>query len=419
MAYIGVSPRIGADVSIATIQSGRTRRASSWDRTGGNHDYVTVPAGQTVVLADLPGTGTVHHIYMTVGCGDRLFYRTTVLRMYWDGEATPSVEVPLGDFFGIAHAKPRFFSSALLSVNPGAPTFPGGGTLGLNCYFPMPYADGARIEVTNAGQHDIPALWYHVNYEQLVSVPEDQGRFHAQWRRENLTQDAELNDINLTGDDNYVILEAEGEGHYVGCVLEIDNVAGGWYGEGDDMVFVDEEEWPPSIHGTGTEEIFGGGACPNREYAGLYSGVHLVSNEDWSGKNGMYRLYVPDPIRFSRSIRVTLEHGHANDRSNDYSSVAYWYQLEPHTEFPELPDRKGLLPRVPTGFDDVVRREVRLLHRVIECVRAGQVLFSPAEKDGAGALFRAVNEAVDRENVIEATRMLDELLRLAGLSEDD
>ena len=412
------SPRVvGAETNLATIRRGFSRRVSSWDRTGGNRDYVTVRAGATVVLAEIAGAGTVRHMYVTAGCGNRLFYRTALLRMYWDGEETPSVEVPLGDFFGVAHAKPRFFSSALLSVNPGAPTFPGGGTLGLNSYFPMPFANGARIELTNVGEHDVVALWYHIDYEEVRRLPEDQGRFHAQWRRENPTQDARLDGINRTGDDNYVILEAEGEGHYVGCLLEIDNVAGGWYGEGDDMIFIDGEGWPPSIHGTGTEEIFGGGACPNREYAGLYSGFHLISNEDWSGKNGMYRFCVADPVRFTHSIRVTLEHGHANDLSNDYSGVAYWYQTEPHKAFPAIPARDGLLPRTPPGFDSVIARETRLMCRLIECVRTGQRLHSPAHTDQANALFRAVNVAVGAENVPEAIRLLDRLIQLAGLKD--
>lgn len=112
------------------------------------------------------------------------------------------------------------------------------------------------------------------------------------------------------------------------------------------MIFIDGEEWPPSIHGTGTEEIFGGGACPNREYAGPYTGFHLISNPDWSGKNGMYRFFVTDPIRFQKSIRVTIEHGHNNDLANDYSSVAYWYQTEPHKTFPPFPPVEERLPLV-------------------------------------------------------------------------
>ena len=125
----------------------------------------------------------------------------------------------------------------------------------------------------------------------------------------------------------------------VGLHLQINNIAGGWYGEGDDMVFVDGESWPPSIHGTGTEEIFGGGACPTREYTGPYHGFHLVESPDHAGLVAAYRWFVHDPIRFTRALRWTVEHGHANNFANEYASVAYWYQTEPHAAFPPLPGR--------------------------------------------------------------------------------
>jgi hypothetical protein len=129
----------------------------------------------------------------------------------------------------------------------------------------------------------------------------------------------------------------------VGLLLEIENRGGGWYGEGDDMVFIDGDTWPPSIHGTGTEEIFGGGACPSEEYASLYSGFHLVESRDFDGLIGMYRWYVADPIRFQRSLRWTLEHGHANNFANRYCSVAYWYQ-QPLARLEPLPGRDALRP---------------------------------------------------------------------------
>ena len=134
----------------------------------------------------------------------------------------------------------------------------------------------------------------------------------------------------------------------VGLHLQIDN-AGGWYGEGDDMIFVDGrpgEQWPPTYHGTGTEEIFGGGACPDKPYAGPYTGFHMVENCDFAGKNAMYRWYLTDPIRFEHCLVWTVEHGHANSYENDYTSVAYWYQQEPHAKFPVLPDVTARLPQV-------------------------------------------------------------------------
>ena len=115
------------------------------------------------------------------------------------------------------------------------------------------------------------------------------------------------------------------------------------------MVFVDGDAWPPAIHGTGTEEIFGGGACPTREYAGPYHGFHLIESPDWAGLVGAYRWFVQDPIRFTRSLRWTVEHGHANNFANDYASVAYWYQTEPHATFPALPARVALRPPAAAG----------------------------------------------------------------------
>jgi hypothetical protein len=183
--------------------------------------------------------------------------------------------------------------------------------------------------------------------------------------------------VNLDGAANYVALEAKGRGQMVGLVLEVDNVAGGWYGEGDDMVYVDGDTWPPRIHGTGHEEVFGSGACPLREYAGPYSGFHLVASPDYRGPVGMYRWYVADPIRFDRSLRWTIEHGHANNFANDYSSVAFWYQAEPHAPFPPLPARDAMRPPLPDGFADVRRQ-------VIE----GMVkLFGPAENLARMATF--------------------------------
>lgn len=142
-----------------------------------------------------------------------------------------------------------------------------------------------------------------------------------------------------------MILEAEGEGNFIGLFLNIDNLRSGWYGEGDDMIFIDGEKWPTSYHGTGTEEIFSGGPCPNIEYAGPYTGYHLITNSDHSGKNSMYRFCVTDPMRFRKSIKVTLEHGHANNLSNDYLSVAFWYQKEPHKKFPHMLPVSERIPR--------------------------------------------------------------------------
>ncbi len=147
-----------------------------------------------------------------------------------------------------------------------------------------------------------------------------------------------------------MVLDAEGHGHMAGFFLNIDNTMGNWYGEGDDMIFIDGEGWPPSYAGTGSEEIFGGGAVPTDEYAGPYTGYHLIGNLDFTGKVSMYRFYVNDPVRFKKSIRMTIEHGHANNISNDYSSTAFWYQAEPHKPFKQL---MSALERRPREGDDL------------------------------------------------------------------
>jgi hypothetical protein len=352
------------------LRDAQSRRASSYDRTGGNADWQMFDPGQTLALAELNGAGCIKHFYWTYIIGEentreRLF-RDMILRMYWDGEELPSVECPIGDFFGVSNCMLRPIRSLVLVINPGTGATPV--SWGLNSYFPMPFSNGARVEVTNEAEVPL-GIWYHIDYETYPKPPqwlEDAGRFHAQFRRTKTTAVAAPGGLNTTGEENYVILEAAGRGSLAGYMLSVDNVTGGWWGEGDDMVFIDGESWPPSFHGTGSEEIFGGGAGPNVEYSGPYTGFHLVENrldDAWFGKNGMYRFFVHDPIRFQESIRVTIEHGHANDLANDYSSVAYWYQEEPHAPFPALPppeERAVIKPPPVTYVEGAIEAEALL-----------------------------------------------------------
>jgi hypothetical protein len=342
-------------------------RVSSWDRSGRNIDFLQLQPGQTVTLLQAEGPGKVAHFYWTTINASRFHFRQLVLRAWWDCEATPSIEAPLGDLFGVPHSTPVVFQSLGAVVNPGAA---GVMTWGLNLYLPMPFAASARMELTYEPIPGIPAdvmaFWYHIELEHYPQpLPGDVGRLHAQWRRENPTTskagtDANSpgwNGSNLGGAENYVALQAEGCGQMVGLHLQVDNLGGGWYGEGDDMVFIDGqrgEQWPPAYHGTGTEEIFGGGASPTHPYAGPYTGFHRVENPSYAGKNAMYRWYLADPIRFQRSLTWTIEHGHDNNYANDYTSLATWYQVEPHAPFTALPDVVGRLPRYP---DIVLRAE--------------------------------------------------------------
>lgn len=331
-----------------------SRRASSYDTTGGNRDWWEIAPGETRVLLAAQVPGVIRHIWMTVGQDDS-YPRKSVLRASWDGEQAPSIEVPLGDFFGVGHGLRKEFCSLPLQMSPADGR-------GLNCWWPMPF-DQARVELTNEGDHTI-WLYFYIDWEEHPHPLKGAARFHAQWHRENPTQGwleerigddnrFELWDAhpNQSDRENYVILEAEGDGVYVGCNLNIDvfeRQGNDWYGEGDDMIVIDGEPWPPRLHGTGTEDYINTAFCPSVEFSTPYHGLTVYSGTpEWpfAGKNSMYRFHIEDPVRFRKSIRVTIEHGEANALSNDYSSTAYWYQHEPHRPFPPLPPVAERLPR--------------------------------------------------------------------------
>ncbi|TCP44767.1 DUF2961 family protein [Tamaricihabitans halophyticus] len=334
-------------------------RVSSWDTSGGNDDRLTVPPGATTTLAQLAGPGAITHIWCTVALPDRPapwvaeqdYLRRLVLRITWDDAQAPSVLVPLGDFFGVGHARTTNFVSAPLQMSPADGK-------GFNCWFPMPFARAATIELISELSVEPVYFYYYVDYETYDRVEENLGYFHAQWRRENPTDGVPqgetstpehlLAGTNLSGAGNYLILEAEGRGHYVGCVVNIHNLSPStewdWYGEGDDMIFVDGDEFPPRLHGTGTEDYFNTAWCPAESYHAPYHGITLPGEPNWKGQISLYRFHIEDPVHFTKSIRVGIEHGHANKRSDDWSSVAYWYQTLPHRPF-ELPPVEQRLPR--------------------------------------------------------------------------
>lgn len=335
---------------LATLRDAKRRRCSSYDKTGGNNDRIYIKPNETAVVADIGGAGCITHIWMTMSCEAPLFLRKMVLKMYWDQEEDASVKVPIGDFFGLGHAEHKNFVSAPLDMSPKDGR-------SFNCWFPMPFADGAKITVTNESEEEL-ILYYYVDYEEYESLPPDQARFHAQWNRENPTdgisdqgmknKEFQFGGKNTTGEGNYVILEAEGRGHYVGCNLNIHNLRftnkWNWYGEGDDMIFIDGEPFPPSLHGTGTEDYFNTAWCPNEEVNAPYHGIIKAGDPNWAGKITLYRYHIEDPIMFDESIKVTIEHGHNNHRSDDLSSTAYWYQVEPHRPF-SLQAMEKRLPR--------------------------------------------------------------------------
>ncbi len=319
------------------------KRVSSYDRTGGNEDFRRLPPGETLTLLDEPGPGVITHVWFTIADREMFHLKKLALRMYWDGEATPSVEAPVGDFFGLGLGDYFLYQSVPLAV---------GEDKALNSFFPMPFAKHARITVTNEGKERVDAFYFNIDYRALAH-PLAAGTlyFHAQYRQATPCKAVQSNGKNLDGANNYVWLEAEGRGQFVGVTMSVLENADGWWGEGDDMFFVDGEKLP-SINGTGTEDYFlgawdfGGG----KPFAYGLFGAPVAGPERAGSRWSVYRFHLDSPITFTKSLRATIEHGHANDRADNYYSVAYWYQTEPHAAFPTLPPVEDRLPRLhPAG----------------------------------------------------------------------
>ncbi len=370
---------------LAKLRKAKTRRFSSFDRTGGNDDRLHIEPGETVVIAEHAGAGIITHIWSTLACESESFLRKIVLRAWWDGEAEPSIETPIGDFFGMGHAQTRNYASLPLQASPEDGK-------AFNCYFPMPFASHMKFTITNEAEHDL-LFYYYVDLELHETLDEDMGRFHAQYRQDRPhapSEEGKTNEQvlfgseNVDGKENYTILNATGHGHYVGVLFSVysrrRSAVWDWYGEGDDMIFIDGEAgisvpdtirkpdprigpkakliadraesvpgandaWPPTLHGTGTEDYFNTAWCPTQTYSGPYHGIIAAGGPNWTEPVTLYRWHIEDPVIFHKSIRVTIEHGHANGRSDDISSVAFWYQSEPHQSFDRLPE---VAERVPT-----------------------------------------------------------------------
>lgn len=384
---LGLSPLRG----LAKLRDVRTRRFSSYDRTGGNDDRLHIGSGETVTIAETDGAGIVTHLWVTIASDSPHYLRKIVLRAYWDGEEQPSIECPIGDFFGMGHGQTRNFISLPLQMSPQDGK-------AFNCYFAMPFENGMRFTVTNESELET-LFYYYLDFEQHQMLEPGLGRFHAQWRCDipkgidetNLSKEEVLfGGINPDGKSNYTLLEAKGHGHYVGCLFSVYSLRRSkdwdWYGEGDDMIFVDGEPgvsvpdtarrkqvaseadypvleshpesskgandaWPPTLHGTGTEDYFNTAWCPTQVYAGPYHGIIAGGGENWTEPVTLYRFHIEDPVVFQQQIRVTIEHGHANQRSDELSSVAFWYQQEPHLPFPELPPMQERLPSFQRPFE--------------------------------------------------------------------
>lgn len=301
--------------------------------------------GQTVTLADVAGPGVVQHMWFTVLDAVQ---RWLTLRIYWDNQASPSVECPLGDFFCNAIDGNALVNSVPIVVNPKG---------GMNCYWPMPFRQHCRIEITNDGPSKINELFYQITYSEQ-DVPADAAYLHASWRRSMTTR---------TRPEHIIVDGVKGRGHYVGTSIIWSQLSNQWWGEGEVKFFIDGDTAHPTICGTGTEDYFGGAwgfvmdhtrdmtpvpySTPFLGYPQACYAPTPTSSQKMQPRvpqHALYRWHIPDPVRFERDLRVTVQalgwwpNGKYQPLTDDLASVAWWYQTIPHAPlapFPPIEER--------------------------------------------------------------------------------
>ncbi|HZK92944.1 MAG TPA: glycoside hydrolase family 172 protein [Prolixibacteraceae bacterium] len=295
--------------------------------------YIKIAKGETFTLAEIDGSGAINHIWMTpTGT-----WRFSILRIYWDDEKDPSVECPVGDFFGMGWGEYAPLQSLAICVNPGS---------AFNCYWQMPFRKKCKITMQNLDEKEM-SLYYQIDY-CLTEVPKNASYFHAQFHRTN----------PLKYKDVYTIVDQiKGKGQYVGTYLAWQVNNNGWWGEGEIKFFMDGDKEFPTICGTGTEDYFCGSYNFDRngkytEFCTPYSGLHQVIRPDGAYRAnqrfGLYRWHITDPIRFEKDLKVTIQalgwtgNGRYLPLQDDIASVAFWYQTEPHQSFSALPSKDEL-----------------------------------------------------------------------------
>ncbi len=314
-----------------------SRRDSSSETNwkSGNGDARPIEAGGTLTVAELEGPGVITHIWNTIAHDAPFYSAQMTLRIYWDGEEHPSVECPIGDFFGIGHGVDKAFVSIPIRVSSDGRA--------RNCYWPMPFRKSARITVSNESDKPCHAFYFYVDWQKHDALPADTAYFHAMYRQE----------FPCAMGKNYLLADIEGRGHYVGTIQSIYHSSPGWYGEGDDFFFIDGEK-EPSLRGTGTEDYFCD-AWGFRQQDGPFYGTPLWEGFNTGDRGTAYRFHIADPIVFKKSLHAEIEHKGSQtfpdgqvdgfiERDDLMSSVAFWYQTEPHKPWPALPVGANRLP---------------------------------------------------------------------------
>jgi hypothetical protein len=313
------------------------RSSSNNPNLDSNDDSKRPIPGETTVLADLEGPGVVSHLWITVAASEYGWPRLLRFRVYYDGSDEPSVDVPLGDFFGVGHGFEAKVQSAMVRVSSEGRS--------RNAFWPMPFRKSCRITITNEGTRRVQNLYYHVDWRKLPSLSQDTPYFHARYHQA----------LPNEGGARYELLEVEGKGHYVGTVFSVVQAEAGWFGEGDDFFYVDGAT-TASIEGTGTEDYFND-AWGLHVSEGLYSGVPVAQGTGLGSRMTAYRWHLLDPVPFTRSLRVEMEHrgwtfhpdgavkSAFGERTDLLTSVAFWYQRGIARGLPDLPYGSARLPQ--------------------------------------------------------------------------
>jgi len=356
-------------------------RSSSADKNwrNGNADARPIKPGETLTIADLQGPGRITHVWFTIAAEDKYYPRSMTLRIYWDGEKEPSVEAPIGDFFAVGHGLDVPLNSFPVAVSSDGRA--------RNCYWPMPFHKSARVTVSNdSPDKRVQALYYYVDWQKLPGLPADTMYFHAQYRQE----------FPCKAGDDYLILDAEGEGVYVGTVLSVHADEESWFGEGDDRFYIDGEK-EPRLRGTGTEDYFCD-AWGFRQFNNPFYGVSVWEGFSADDRGTAYRWHIPDPVRFHKSLRVTIEHKGVTfrsdgkvksgfeERADNFSSVAFWYQKGEAKRFATLPPAAERIVRGKTIEAESLLGRVNSVPGEVEVQKGGysggaQLFFRPADQN--------------------------------------
>ena len=387
---------------LAQLKTFESRRASSSDKDwrDGNSDARPIAPGKTLTVAELEGPGVITHIWCVISNKAQFYSRLFTLQIYWDGEEHPSVEAPIGDFFGIGHGVDQSFTSIPIRVTSNGRA--------RNCYWPMPFHKSARITVTNESNRPC-RLYYYVDWQKHSTLPNDTAYFHAMYRQE----------YPCIMGQNYLLADIEGRGHYVGAIQSVYHTSPGWYGEGDDFFFINGEK-EPRLRGTGTEDYFCD-AWGFRQQSGPFYGTPLWEGTKTGNRGTAYRFHLTDPVVFTKSLRVEIEHkGSQNfpdktrtsfiERDDLMSSVALWYQMEPHKPWPALPPGKDRLPFqekiLVKGWQalETVKHsdhplEIQSIHGVVD---GKQLWFKPSDSNG----WLEVTFTMDKPETVDLTAKL-------------